>query len=787
MARKWRTGAKASRILILVALFILLLAPAGSHAATDPSSDPNVASDAPVLQPSGPLADVFAQAAADYGIPADILLAIGYEESHFEQQAAPPSGNDAEDGGYGVMHLVERADNDSLAQAAKLIGEQPDTLKTDAKANIRGAAALMQALMQQQSINLTAADGLEAWRPVVVAYSEAIHPGVADLYSRDIYTLLAKGVEQTTTSGESLTIPAHDLNVDSIAPDKAAPNSDDYGPAHWVAASSSNYTAANRPYDLNIDRIVIHDTEGSYASAISWFQNPSSQVSAHYVIRSSDGDVTQMVHNHDIAWHAGNWSYNQRAIGIEHEGYMNDPSWYTEAMYQSSAALVRNLTDRYGIPRDRLHIISHKEIPNQVHPHVDPGPNWQYTHYMALVRGDSEADTVVDNLDSPFHPVPTVIDPAHQWYSAGGSTYGSNAYFTYSVVDSSQSTNYAVWRPNIPAAGSYDIYAYIPYVSNGNTDTSNAVYTVGWSGGNSTLVNINQDAFTDGLAGWGLQDSMHGQWAALGRYSLDAGTANYVKLSDVTGENGKNVWFDAMRFIPVDPNGMPTATPTDMPMPTDTPTDTPQPTDTPVPTNTPIPTDTPTPAPTFTPGLCGINFPDLPESHWAYFYVTQLYCQNIISGYGDGYFHPNANMNRAQFAKLITLSMGWPLYTPSVATFPDVPTSHWAFSYVETANANSVLRGYPDGGFHPGYNVSRAQITAAVVRAHGWARLTPSNPSFTDVPPSYWAYAYVETAVSWRVISGYGDGRFGPDDPSTRAQLSRIIYKSMNPGTPPTP
>jgi hypothetical protein len=62
-------------------------------------------------------------------------------------------------------------------------------------------------------------------------------------------------------------------------------------------------------------------------------------VSSHYVVRSSDGQITQMVAEKDTAWHAR--SANPYSIGIEHEGYVDQPSWFTDAMYRSSAALTR--------------------------------------------------------------------------------------------------------------------------------------------------------------------------------------------------------------------------------------------------------------------------------------------------------------------------------------------------------------------------------------------------------------------------------------------------------------
>ena len=80
----------------------------------------------------------------------------------------------------------------------------------------------------------------------------------------------------------------------------------DYGPSTWVPADPANYSVANRGHDYPVQMIIIHDTEGSYASAIQELQDPTRAGSAHYVV-SDQGDVTQMVAEKDVAWHAGNW------------------------------------------------------------------------------------------------------------------------------------------------------------------------------------------------------------------------------------------------------------------------------------------------------------------------------------------------------------------------------------------------------------------------------------------------------------------------------------------------
>ncbi|CAA9460306.1 MAG: Negative regulator of beta-lactamase expression [uncultured Rubrobacteraceae bacterium] len=153
--------------------------------------------------------------------------------------------------------------------------------------------------------------------------------------------------------------------------------------AHYLA-SPYNYTVANRPYSSRINKIVIHVTQGSWSSAINWFQNPYAGVSAHYVIRSRDGYRAKTCSWKDIAWHAGNWSYNQTSIGIEHEGFVSNPNWFTDAMYRSSAYLSASLSKRYRIPIDRYHIIGHNEVPGSTH--TDPGYYWDWYRYMRYVK-----------------------------------------------------------------------------------------------------------------------------------------------------------------------------------------------------------------------------------------------------------------------------------------------------------------------------------------------------------------------------------------------------------------
>ncbi|MFC4035714.1 N-acetylmuramoyl-L-alanine amidase [Streptomyces polygonati] len=166
---------------------------------------------------------------------------------------------------------------------------------------------------------------------------------------------------------------------------RAAATTVDYPTATWAPASSGNYSASSRPTTYPVELVVIHVTQETFADTISLFQDPAHAASAHYVVRSADGAIDQCVRERDIAWHAGEWDYNTRSIGIEHEGWVDQPAYFTAALYGASARLTAALCDKYGIPKDRDHIIGHYEVPGT--DHTDPGVNWDWVRYLRLVNG----------------------------------------------------------------------------------------------------------------------------------------------------------------------------------------------------------------------------------------------------------------------------------------------------------------------------------------------------------------------------------------------------------------
>jgi hypothetical protein len=308
-----------------------------------------------------PLIDIFTRVSVDTGVPADLLAAVSWNETRFHFTHPAPDSHAFE---YGPLALTEGGPRD-LARGALLAGVSDEAARSDVEASIRAGAALL----RDYAVNGD--------------YTTALRSYGGDAFARQIQLLLARGVDGRDDDGRLVTIAARfdDARTPGFSSVAQAAG---YSGAEWIPAYSGNYTTSTRGVG-DIKHIIIHDTEGSYAGTISWFKNSSANVSAHYLLRSSDGHIAQMVDEKDIAWHVK--CFNTNAIGIEHEGYASKPDvWYTEAMYAESAKLTAYLADKYMIAKTHSPstIMAHGEAPD-CSDHSDPGPGWKWDHYMDLV------------------------------------------------------------------------------------------------------------------------------------------------------------------------------------------------------------------------------------------------------------------------------------------------------------------------------------------------------------------------------------------------------------------
>jgi hypothetical protein len=303
----------------------------------------------------------------------------------------------------------------------------------------------------------------------------------------------------------------------------------DYPRALWRPASPWNYTIADRPLNPMIRRLVIHVAEGGFASTYNWFGNSAAQASAHYVV-SPTGRVAQMVPDADIAWHAGNWAYNETSIGIEHAGYTYGGG-FPDAEYRGSARLAGWLARSFAITPDREHVIGHNEVPDPFHPgewggadhHTDPGPYWKWARYMAYLRlfAKTTAQRLVDDSSSTRFAAGGGWKPITAKGSLGGGARAA------SVLSGGKPARY---RVALPGTDSYDVFMRWPCVSSADTATHVQLSTAG----GMRTVKVNQRV---GCA----------TWRYLGSWRFAAGDSWRIAISRAYGKG--TVLADAVRMV----------------------------------------------------------------------------------------------------------------------------------------------------------------------------------------------------------------------------------------------
>lgn len=521
--------------------------------------------------PAAVLQSQFEDAAREFDVPRSVLMAVSYRQTLWESHDGEPSTS----GAYNVMGLtrvtpqdivpqddkervahfnasdspeVERkydaakalrdlpeqaVDTDdprlhTLDKAAGLIDAGTDQVKISTEQNIRAGAALLASYQREATDSLPDSPG--EWYAAVARYSQATDTKGADLFATRVFDSIRTGERQVTADGQQVTLDA-DPSVEPVRPSKlalaatpastaATPTPEcpaglkcDFVPAEDPKNGTRNYSLANRPAGgFDIRQIVIHDTEGGYQGSLDTFRDSTKGVSAHYLVRASDGLVTQLVENKNLAWHAGNWSLNMHSIGVEHEGYaIKSGSWYTEPQYESSAALVKFLAGKYGIPLDREHIVGHDEVPGSLDGdvggmHWDAGPFWDWNHYMSLMgaptgAGGAGGPVKAGQVVRVVPPFTTANQPTLTYNGAAVAKQPANFGYLYS---SASTTSAMITDPYMPGVKATEGPNWGNKVVAGGTYVvaeAKADWTAIWYGGQKAWFSNPGGQFTARVAG----------------------------------------------------------------------------------------------------------------------------------------------------------------------------------------------------------------------------------------------------------------------------------------------
>ena len=307
----------------------------------------------------GPLGHAFARAAERTAVPRDLLVAIAHVEQGLDVPAQRLDlDDDAAVPAAGPL-MLRRGKLDTLARGAALSGVDELTLRKDADLALEAGALVLAELGGQTAART---EDLGSWKLALERLSGYADEAHRAEYAHRVFATLARGGHLPARDGEVIALGAHDLPPTltlDVSSKLHTLSGSQFPAAQWIPTSCAGKCNADRG-GAAVQYIVIHDTEGGWDASVATLQNDPGK-SVQYII-GTDGKVGQFVTEETNAWHAGNSFFNQRSVGIEHVGYATKP--FSEAQYQASAKLVDHLATKYGVAKDRAHIIGHDQIPN---------------------------------------------------------------------------------------------------------------------------------------------------------------------------------------------------------------------------------------------------------------------------------------------------------------------------------------------------------------------------------------------------------------------------------------
>lgn len=176
------------------------------------------------------------------------------------------------------------------------------------------------------------------------------------------------------------------------------------------------------------------------------------------------------------------------------------------------------------------------------------------------------------------------------------------------------------------------------------------------------------------------------------------------------------------------------------------------------------------------------------QAHWAVDFIAALVERDIMRGFPDGTFRPDARVNRAEFAAVIERAFASRLSQTgrrTVPEFSDLPANHWAYGAVKTAYALGFLGSYADNTFRPDQQITRVQVIVSLVKGLNLqaSNSTPQTlaAAFDDAGtiPDYARESIIAALENRLLFSDPNIRQLYPNQIATRADLAALVYRSL--------
>jgi hypothetical protein len=180
-----------------------------------------------------------------------------------------------------------------------------------------------------------------------------------------------------------------------------------------------------------------------------------------------------------------------------------------------------------------------------------------------------------------------------------------------------------------------------------------------------------------------------------------------------------------------------------------------------------------------------INFADVPEGYWAKNPIENTGTVGMVEGFPDGSFRPDRALTRAELATLMVRAKGIKVPTDRSASkiFKDVPSDFWAAKYIEIAQREGLVKGYPDKTFRPNNKISKAEGVAIMVRFENLkVAYEVFEKPYWDVSTKHWAARYIQAAKETGMLKYVDRNYLHPKAALSRAESVEMLSKTTMAG-----
>ncbi|HTY12576.1 MAG TPA: S-layer homology domain-containing protein, partial [Candidatus Omnitrophota bacterium] len=174
-----------------------------------------------------------------------------------------------------------------------------------------------------------------------------------------------------------------------------------------------------------------------------------------------------------------------------------------------------------------------------------------------------------------------------------------------------------------------------------------------------------------------------------------------------------------------------------------------------------------------------VSYPDVTAGYWTFEQINDIGTLGIITGYPDGKFKPEGNITRAELSALLVRTKLGTQTAPAVTKpqFKDVAVTHWASTFVDYAVKSNIVLGYPDKTFRPSANITRAEGLAMIARFGGVTE-EAYTPIFRDINAKHWAAKIVAGSFRDGLLQFLRGKPFEPNKKLTRAEAVEILFRT---------